>query len=317
MRLRVLRSFLFILTLSSLFVDVSVSISFPPAVGLQIARQFPLWLRFIRSSKLLSSFWNKLKSFFTFKELKLGDIAKGLSNVKDYLDLFGYLNSTSHSNFSDYFTLDLQSAIIKYQKNFNLNVTGKLDRNTYNVISRPRCGVPDVVNGTTTMNLGASNTTSFKPWWKEGKRELTYAFHPENNVTNGVRLLFRDAFDRWSNVTLLKFTETTRFNGSDVKIAFVVFDGKGGAVGVTDTDYSEHVGNVYLDSEEEWVVLGENEDGDVDLESVVMHLVGHVLGLGHSSVEEAVMYPIVSKEKTEFALDDLQRIHQIYGVNSK
>ncbi|KAK7367946.1 hypothetical protein VNO80_09966 [Phaseolus coccineus] len=306
MRLRVLRSFLFILTLSSLFVDVSVSISFPPAVGLQIARQFPLWLRFIRSSKLFSSFWNKLKSFFTFKELKLGDIAKGLSNVKDYLDLFGYLNSTSHSNFSDYFTLDLQSAIIKYQKNFNLNVTGKLDRNTYNVISRPRCGVPDIVNGTTTMNLGVSNTTSFKPWWKEGKRELTYAFHPENNVTNGVRFLFQDAFDRWSNVTSLKFTETTRFNGSDVKIAFVVFDGKGGAKGVTDTDYSQHVGNVYLDSGEEWVVLGENDDGDVDLESVVMHLVGHVLGLGHSSVEEA-----------EFALDDLQRIHQIYGVNSK
>jgi len=102
-----------------------------------------------------------------------------------------------------------------------------------------------------------------------------------------------------------------------VKIAFVVFDGRGGAVGIADTDYSEHVGNVYLDSEEEWVVRGENEDGDVDLESVVMHVVGHVLGLGHSSVEEAVMYPIMLKEKTEFALDDLQRIHQIYGENSK
>jgi len=318
MRLRALRSFLFLLTLSSLFVDVSVSISFPAAVGLQIARQFPAWLRFIRSSKLISSFWNKLKSFFTFKELKLGDLAKGLSDVKDYLDLFGYLNSTSNSNFSDYFTPDLQSAIITYQKNFNLNVTGKFDRNTSNVISQPRCGVPDIVNGTTTMNSGVSNTTSFKPWWKEGKRELTYGFHPENNVSNGVRLLFRDAFDRWSNVTSLKFTEsTTWFNGSDVKIAFVVFDGRGGAVGIADTDYSEHVGNVYLDSEEEWVVRGENEDGDVDLESVVMHVVGHVLGLGHSSVEEAVMYPIMLKEKTEFALDDLQRIHQIYGENSK
>jgi len=308
----------FILTLSSLFFDVSVSISFPPALGQQIARQFPLWFRFIKSSKLFSWFWNKLKSFLiTFKDLKLGDTFQGLSNVKQYLDLLGYLNSTSHSNFTDNFTLDLQSAIITFQKNFNLNVTGKLDRNTTKVISEPRCGVPDIVNGTTTMNSGVSNTTAFNPWWKEGKRELTYAFDPENNVSDGVRFLFRDAFERWSNVTALKFTETALLNGSDVKIAFVVFDGRGGAVGVADTDYSEHVGSVYLDSEEEWVVRGENEDGDVDLESVVMHMVGHVLGLGHSSVEEAVMYPIVLEEKIDFALDDLRRIHQIYGVNSK
>ncbi|CAJ1931587.1 unnamed protein product [Sphenostylis stenocarpa] len=312
------RSFLLILTLSSLFVDVSVSRSFPPAVGLAIARQIPLWLRSIRSSKWISRIWNKLKSFITFKELKLGDREEVLSYLKEYLNIFGYLNSTSQSNFSDYFTLDFQSAIITYQKNFNLNVTGNFDRNTSNMISQPRCGVPDIINDTTTMNSGVSNTTTFKPWWKEGKKELIYAADPENNVTNGVRLLFRDVFDRWSKVTSLKFTETTSFNGSDVRIAFVAFDGRGGTVGGAATDYSLGVESVYLDSEEEWVVRGESDEGDVDLEFVMMHVVGHVLVLGHSSVEEAVMYPVVLKEKkTELVFNDLQRIHQIYDVTSK
>ncbi|TKY69785.1 Metalloendoproteinase 5-MMP [Spatholobus suberectus] len=315
MRLRALRSFLFLLTLSSLFVDVSVSISFPPAI---IARQIPLWLRYIKANKWISRIWNTFKSLFKLKVLKVGEIAEGLSDVKKYLDLFGYLNSTLHSNYSDHFTLDLQSAVIEFQKNFNLNVTGELDRNTYNTISQPRCGVPDIINGTTAMNSGKSNTTSFTPWWKEGQKELTYAIHPQNNVTDGVKLLFRDAFNRWSKVTLLNFTETTSFNASDIRIAFVAFDGEGGVVGGADTNYSLRVGGIYLDSEEEWVVRGESEEGDVDLEYVVMHMVGHVLGLGHSSVEEAVMYPIVWPEKkTELAYDDLQRIHQIYGLKYK
>lgn len=315
MRLRALRISLFLLTISSLFIDVSVSISFPPAVGLLIARQIPLWLRFIKANKWISSIWNKLK--LLFKELKIGDIAKGLSEVKEYLYLFGYLNSTSHSNFTDYFTLNLQSAITNYQENFNLKVTGQLNINTCYMMSQHRCGVADIINGTTTMNSGKSNTTSFTRWWKEGKRELTYAIHPENNVTNGVKFVLQDVFNRWSNVTALKFTETTSFNISDVEVAFVAFDGRGGTVGGVEINYSEGVGSVYLDSEEEWVVRGETEEGDVDLETVVMHMVGHVLGLGHSSVEEAVMYPIVVKEKkTELAYDDLQRIYQIYGVES-
>lgn len=114
---------------------------------------------------------------------------------------------------------------------------------------------------------------------------------------------------------MVNFTETASFNESDVRITFLELDGKGGTVGGADRNYSLGVGSVYLDSEEEWVVRGENEEGDVDLESVVMHMIGHLLGLGHSSVEEAVMYPIVLPEKkTELSYDDLQRIHQIYHV---
>jgi len=132
--------------------------------------------------------------------------------------------------------------------------------------------------------------------------------------------LFQDAFNRWSNATALNFFETTSFNRSDIRIAFLTLDGKGGTVGGSYINNSVNVGSVYLDADEQWVLPSENvvEEDDVDLESVVMHQVGHLLGLGHSSVEEAIMYPIVLQEKKiELVnVDDLQRIQEIYGVNT-
>ncbi|GAU39740.1 hypothetical protein TSUD_219840 [Trifolium subterraneum] len=261
----------------------------------------------------IKSIWNKFKSIFS-KALKIGDIANGISDLKEYLQFFGYLNSsTLHSNFTDEFTENLQSGIIKFQRYFNLSVTGQLDKDTYNIISQPRCGVPDIVNGIT--------TTLFKPWWRNAEKKLlTYGFHPKNNVTDDVKSLFQDAFNRWSNVTSLEFTETTSFNGSDIHIAFLTLDGKGGTVGGGYINNSVNVGSIYLNADEQWMLSNENviDDDDVDLESVVMHQIGHLLGLGHSYVKEAIMYPIVLPEKKIklVNVDDLQRIQQIYGVKT-
>lgn len=55
----------------------------------------------------------------------------------------------------------------------------------------------------------------------------------------------------------------------------------------------------------------------MDLESVVVHEIGHLLGLGHSSVEEAVMFPTISsrKKKVVLARDDIEGIQFLYGSN--
>lgn len=55
----------------------------------------------------------------------------------------------------------------------------------------------------------------------------------------------------------------------------------------------------------------------VDLESVAVHEIGHLLGLGHSSVAEAIMYPTIKTrtKKVELAEDDVEGVQKLYGSN--
>ena len=55
-------------------------------------------------------------------------------------------------------------------------------------------------------------------------------------------------------------------------------------------------------------------EGYYDLETVALHEIGHILGLGHSSVEGAIMYPYISSGATKLDLhhDDIHGIRALY-----
>lgn len=279
-------------------------------------------------------------AFRNFSGCHPGEKVDGLSKLKNYLQHFGYINSSSE--FTDDFDDALRSALETYQKNFNLNATGELDERTLEQIVRPRCGVPDIVNGSTTMNSGKettapSNATHFHtvshysffpgtPRWPDSRRDLTYAFEPENNLTDDVKSVFTRAFERWSTVTTLTFTQTASFYDADIKIGFFAGDhGDGepfdGVLGTLAHAFSPTSGRLHLDDAENWVVSGDvttsSETSAVDLESVAVHEIGHLLGLGHSSEEEAIMYPTISSRsrKVELASDDVTGIQTLYGAN--
>ncbi|KAG6578620.1 Metalloendoproteinase 3-MMP, partial [Cucurbita argyrosperma subsp. sororia] len=52
-----------------------------------------------------------------------------------------------------------------------------------------------------------------------------------------------------------------------------------------------------------------------DLESVALHEIGHALGLAHSNIKDAVMWPHMNfgVQKTHLHDDDLNAIRAIYG----
>lgn len=284
--------------------------------------------------KNITDAWGAWGRFQNLTGCRMGDHVSGLAGLKQYMNRFGYLNPANNANFSDDFDGSFQSALKTYQKNFNLNASGVLDFATVQQMVRPRCGVADVINGSSSMNSGSGSGKersnerklySFfpgMPMWR--KSQLTYSFSTANQAFTAdvLRAVYARAFDRWAAVTPLTFTEAATGAKADITIEFYSGDhGDGepfdGVLGTLAHAFSPPSGIFHLDAAENWVVNGGSSLSGVDLESVAVHEIGHLLGLGHSSVEEAIMYPSITTGTTRVSLaqDDITGIQDLYGSN--
>ncbi|XP_001098400.2 stromelysin-1 [Macaca fascicularis] len=201
--------------------------------------------------------------------------------------------------------------IREMQKFLGLEVTGKLDSDTLEVMRKPRCGVPDVGHFTTFPGI---------PKWR--KTHLTY------RIVNYTRDLPKDAIDSaiekavkvWEEVTPLTFSRL--YEGeADIMISFAVrehgdfypFDGPGNVLAHAYAPGPGINGDAHFDDDEQWT----KDTTGVNLFLVAAHELGHSLGLFHSANTEALMYPLYHSltDLTRFRLsqDDINGIQSLYG----
>ncbi|KAA8520470.1 hypothetical protein F0562_014726 [Nyssa sinensis] len=192
----------------------------------------------------------------------------------------------------------------------------------------PRCGVPDTSPTTLHATRHYAYFTGQPRWARSIPITLTYAFSPENLIgslsLSEIKEAFKRAFGRWASAIPVTFIETVDYGFADIRIGFYSGDhGDGepfdGVLGVLAHSFSPETGRFHLDAAETWAIDFQSEKSKVavDLESVATHEIGHLLGMAHTSVKEAVMYPSLKprEKKVDLKLDDIQGIQALYGSN--
>uniref|UniRef100_A0A671KMV2 interstitial collagenase n=1 Tax=Sinocyclocheilus anshuiensis TaxID=1608454 RepID=A0A671KMV2_9TELE len=235
---------------------------------------------------------------------------KDIDIAEDYLRNFYNLeDSTYAAVFRPEANNDqLPEKLKEMQKFFGLRVTGKLNKETVAVMKKPRCGVPDVA---------AYSTFGDEPKWQTN--ELTYRivnYTPDLSKAE-VDESMEKALQVWAKVTPLKFTRINR-GTADIMISFdhgdgLLFDGPQGTLAHAFAPGSGIGGDAHFDDDESFTFRSSR--GHV-LFLVAAHEFGHSLGLSHSNVPGALMFPtytFTDPDRSPLSSDDIEGIQSLYG----
>ena len=180
--------------------------------------------------------------------------------------------------------------------------------------------------------------------WSRANLTWTIARWPSNIDPHMIRSELSRALSLWASVSRLTFKEVRRTSEADIVISFLsgphgddyAFDGPGNILAHAFFPMKgvSLGGDAHFDADEKWIANsllvhpepeGENhlssgggQQRGVSLFAVAAHEFGHSLGLAHSAVSGALMFPYYQAMKDDFSLphDDTAAIQLLYGAKA-
>ncbi|PIN26473.1 Stromelysin 1 [Handroanthus impetiginosus] len=235
-----------------------------------------------------------------------------------------YLDYDSYSKYKKYkkenvWDNSLKLALRKYQEFYNLNVIGVLDNDTIRKMHEPRCGMPDFCNPNKRVPYHMVSHDSFflgNRGWQ--KKNLSYAF--DWNVREEFKMPLEHALKEWASMTPFKFYRVKNFGQANIKISFMSGDHGNGypfrhpSGGLAHT-FAPPDGRAHFDVNQYWSWTGNRYmslmSKQLDCKSLATPL-GNV-GLQHSNVTNAIMYPMIYPgERKRLSRDDINGIKALY-----
>lgn len=208
-------------------------------------------------------------------------------------------------------TFDHQTALAvrAFQRANGIAETGALDHETRASLHGARCATPDLPKASEEADDAHRKwathgtkwaTTSLK--WKVN----TFSTLPNSTVTTAqVQSAAAAAFASWAAVTSLTFTQSS--SSPDIVISMGTVDNARGG-GLAQATSPEDGGDITMDRLERW-------NTDTDAQSVLVHEIGHALGLDHSSIAGASLFPSYTVGSTSLRTlerDDKVAISSLY-----
>ncbi|XP_055384566.1 matrix metalloproteinase-2-like [Condylostylus longicornis] len=141
-----------------------------------------------------------------------------------------------------------------------------------------------------------------------------------------VRRVLRDALDIWAKNSKLTFREVYD-ERADIQVMFAKghhgdgydFDGPGSILAHAFYPGTGRGGDAHFDSDEIWHVDNRDTNDGTNLMGVAVHEFGHSLGLGHSDVQNSIMFPWYQgyDHNKDLPDDDRYGIQALYGAKYK
>ncbi|KAI6238045.1 Matrix metalloproteinase [Aphelenchoides fujianensis] len=230
--------------------------------------------------------------------------------VKDYLDAFGYTAAVRNAGTKMAGSED-EEALKEFQRFMGVNPSGKVDTMTQSAMKRRRCS-----------NWDKPQATHEQKLWEKDSLVWSISSYPIGLNASDVRELVAQAFKAWEIVIAIDFVPATpRTPPAEIDVMFEFADRD--PINRNDrTGYSVAAATEPVKSRV-WIKRAERDKkpADLDIFLVIVHEIGHVLGLSHSTDQSSVMFPIfqrqIGEELPVINSDDVERLRNLYDPQNE